>query len=57
MEGVRVLTSYGEKEDAVTDNSRDRYQEGVIPYKEMGYWRPDYEPKPTDIIALFRITP
>ncbi len=39
------------------ENGRDRYQEGVIPYTEMGYWRPDYEPKDTDIIALFRITP
>jgi hypothetical protein len=25
--------------------------------KKMGYWEPDYEPKDTDIIALFRITP
>ena len=23
----------------------------------MGYWRPDYEPKDTDVICLFRITP
>jgi ribulose-bisphosphate carboxylase large chain len=23
----------------------------------MGYWQPDYEPKPTDILAAFRITP
>ena len=23
----------------------------------MGYWEPDYVPKDTDIIALFRITP
>src|SRR5512134_3532250 len=23
----------------------------------MGYWQPDYEPKDTDVIALFRITP
>ena len=23
----------------------------------MGYWEPDYVPKPTDIIALFRVTP
>ena len=23
----------------------------------MGYWEPDYEPKDTDVIALFRITP
>jgi len=29
----------------------------VIPYAKMGYWQPDYEPKPTDILAAFRITP
>jgi ribulose-bisphosphate carboxylase large chain len=23
----------------------------------MGYWQPDYQPKPTDILAAFRITP
>jgi ribulose-bisphosphate carboxylase large chain len=26
-------------------------------YKKMGYWEPDYEPKDTDVLALFRITP
>jgi len=36
---------------------RDRFLAGVIPYKEMGYWRPDYEPEDTDILAAFRITP
>src|SRR5512138_3698424 len=35
----------------------DRYQAGVIPYKKMGYWQPDYVPKETDVIALFRVTP
>ena len=35
----------------------ERYQSGVIPYKKMGYWEPDYVPKDTDVIALFRITP
>ena len=35
----------------------DRYRSGVMPYKEMGYWVPDYEPKDTDVLALFRITP
>ncbi len=35
----------------------ERYKSGVIPYKKMGYWEPDYEPKETDVIALFRITP
>src|ERR1700694_2965650 len=36
---------------------RSRWAAGVIPYKEMGYWRPDYEPEGTDVLAAFRITP
>ena len=36
----------------------DRYKKGgVMAYADMGYWQPDYEPKATDIISLFRITP
>ncbi len=34
-----------------------RYRAGVIPYATMGYWEPEYVPKDTDIIALFRVTP
>lgn len=34
-----------------------RYKSGVMEYKKMGYWEPDYEPKDTDVIAVFRITP
>jgi len=37
--------------------SADRYKAGVLKYKEMGYWVPGYEPKDTDVIAVFRITP
>nr|NIR60372.1 ribulose-bisphosphate carboxylase large subunit [Gammaproteobacteria bacterium] len=40
----------------ITD-PKDRYKSGVIPYKKMGYWEPDYEPKDTDVICCFRITP
>lgn len=36
---------------------KERYKSGVISYKKMGYWQPDYQPLETDIIALFRITP
>lgn len=36
---------------------KERYKAGVIPYKKMGFWQPDYQPKETDVIALFRITP
>jgi ribulose-bisphosphate carboxylase large chain len=35
----------------------ERWTAGVIPYADMGYWQHDYEPKPTDILAAFRITP
>src|ERR1700677_947254 len=38
-------------------NIRDRYQSGVMPYAQMGYWDADYEPKDTDLIAVFRISP
>jgi ribulose-bisphosphate carboxylase large chain len=34
-----------------------RYRAGVLKYAEMGYWDADYEPKDTDVLALFRITP
>ena len=34
-----------------------RYRAGVIPYAQMGYWDPDYVPKDTDVLALFRVTP
>src|SRR5262249_23577565 len=36
---------------------RQRYRAGVMKYAQMGYWEPDYEPTPTDVLALFRITP
>src|SRR5512143_1791701 len=38
-------------------NMAERYKSGVIPYAKMGYWDADYQPKETDVIALFRITP
>jgi ribulose-bisphosphate carboxylase large chain len=40
-----------------TPTGADRYKAGVMPYKKMGYFELDYEPKDTDIIACFRITP
>ncbi|GAB4069828.1 form I ribulose bisphosphate carboxylase large subunit [Ancylobacter sonchi] len=40
-----------------TEKKRDRYSAGVMEYRKMGYWQPDYEPKDTDVIALFRVTP
>ena len=40
----------------ITDVKK-RYSAGVLKYKQMGYWIPDYQPKETDTICLFRITP
>ena len=30
---------------------------GVKEYREMGYYRPDYAPKDSDVLAAFRVTP
>ncbi len=40
-----------------TGNTSGRYKAGVLKYKEMGYWVPDYQPRETDVVAVFRITP
>ncbi|MCB1956875.1 MAG: form I ribulose bisphosphate carboxylase large subunit [Rhodocyclaceae bacterium] len=40
----------------ITDPSK-RYHAGVLKYAQMGYWNPDYQPKETDVLAVFRITP
>src|SRR5437764_14683148 len=40
----------------ITDAKR-RYSAGVLKYAQMGYWDGEYEPKETDILAMFRITP
>lgn len=40
----------------ITD-AKQRYSAGVLKYRQMGYWVPDYEPRDTDILCLFRITP
>ena len=44
-------------DQSITVRGKDRYKSGVMEYKRMGYWEPDYEPKDTDVIALFRVTP
>jgi ribulose-bisphosphate carboxylase large chain len=41
----------------LSDTKKDRWASGVTPYAEMGYFDPDYEPQPTDVLAAFRITP
>jgi ribulose-bisphosphate carboxylase large chain len=54
------VTDTKAKGDAKANGSKkksDRWSAGVIPYAEMGYWMPDYQPKDTDTICAFRITP
>src|SRR3974390_476766 len=51
----KSTNTLGRKQTTVT--GKDRYKSGVMEYKKMGYWEPDYEPKDTDIIVLFRVTP
>jgi len=43
--------------DGSAASEEQRWKSGVIPYADMGYWMPDYEPEDTDVIALFRVTP
>src|SRR3989304_3812200 len=47
------------KQEQVTSrtDASVRYKAGVMKYAQMGYWEPDYRPKDTDVLALFRITP
>jgi ribulose-bisphosphate carboxylase large chain len=40
-----------------TPAKKSRYSAGVMEYRNMGYWEPEYVPKDTDIICLFRVTP
>ena len=38
-------------------STADRYKAGVMQYKHMGYFDLDYQPKDTDVLCCFRITP
>jgi ribulose-bisphosphate carboxylase large chain len=38
-------------------HGESRWASGVIPYRTMGYWMPDYVPKDTDVLCCFRVTP
>ena len=41
----------------ITADAKRRYTAGVLKYRQMGYWVPDYVPRDTDVICVFRITP
>jgi len=40
-----------------SQNGKERWDPGVQSYAGMGYWNPDYVPKDTDVLAVFRVTP
>lgn len=42
---------------SASDPTKERWSAGVTPYAEMGYYRPDYEPKDSDILCAFRFVP
>ena len=42
---------------AITKKRTGRYDAGVMQYRDMGYFDLDYQPKDTDILCCFRITP
>ena len=44
-------------DQGIITDAKKRYSAGVLKYRQMGYWQPDYEPKDTDTGRLFRITP
>src|SRR3982075_2911120 len=52
-------TSMPERASAAASHheKKNRWASGVTPYAEMGYYDADYEPKDTDILCAFRITP
>jgi ribulose-bisphosphate carboxylase large chain len=43
--------------DVTIKDMKERYRSGVLRYRQMGYWEPEYEPKDTDVLAVFRISP
>ena len=41
---------------SMTIRGKERYRSGVMEYKKMGYWEPDYEPKDTEIMSCLLYT-
>src|ERR1700681_2183048 len=53
---MAIETGASDGATAITDAKR-RYKAGVLKYRQMGYWEPDYVPKATDTVCAFRVTP
>jgi ribulose-bisphosphate carboxylase large chain len=43
--------------DSSAVEKKSRWSAGVTPYVEMGYYKPDYIPRDTDILCAFRLVP
>ena len=41
----------------MSEQTKERWDPGVQSYASMGYYAPDYVPKDTDVLAVFRIAP
>ena len=57
---AKAMTAKAITDKPITDKpitDKQRYKAGVMPYAQMGYWDADYDPKETDVLAVFRITP
>lgn len=52
---LSARTTLSEFGSARTDG--DRWRSGVLPYAEMGYYEPEYEPKASDVLCAFRLVP
>jgi ribulose-bisphosphate carboxylase large chain len=40
-----------------SEHGDQRWASGVIPYAQMGYYQPDYEPNESDVLCAFRVVP
>jgi ribulose-bisphosphate carboxylase large chain len=54
---TRIRAMNSPVDQGIITDARKRYAAGVLKYKQMGYWQPDYQVKETDLVAMFRITP
>jgi ribulose-bisphosphate carboxylase large chain len=45
------------EEGSMSEQTKERWDPGVQSYASMGYYAPDYQPKDTDVLAVFRIAP
>jgi ribulose-bisphosphate carboxylase large chain len=56
--GIRPAEREGRMDSKRTlDEGDGRWDAGVLPYARMGYYDGDYQPKDTDVLAAFRLTP